>query len=932
MVNRYSSRQGRPFAEMLKDRLRHASSYDRIAGYFSSSILDIAGEQIENMNGKMRVICNSEIDIFDVRTAQLAEQAQKREWCDFKPEELPSEQKRFKKLFNLLHSGKMEVKVLPREKFGLAHGKAGVITFEDGSRTSFLGSANETISGWVHNYELVWEDDSEESVKWVQQEFDNLWNNEYAIPLSAMVVSDIERLSRRTTYTDVEDWKNSGESSPAASIAVESPVYRKSQGLWDHQKYFVDVAVKQHKTKDGARLINADQVGLGKTLQLAMSAMLMSLWDDKPVLAIVPKTLQKQWQDDMMNLIGLPSAYWAGNGWYDENEKFYHLSITQCPRRFGIISQGIITNGSESCRQQQEALLSLRGGYACVIVDECHRARRKNLSPDAVNQKPTMNRLYAYLCEISKKTHSMLLATATPVQLNPVEAWDLLNILAQGADSVLGTIGSKWRTIPNVQQGLDIVTGKNVITSPSEVWEWLRNPLPLPISNNADDNRFRLIRLESEMTDDNSLCTKLYMDLTRSQKSWIQSGTTDGELLRAHNPYIDHIIRRERGFLEETINPETNLPFLHKINVMLYGESAEESVPLEGYLRQAYEDAEEFCQLLQKRCKSAGLFKTQLLRRIGSSIVAGYSTGNAMLTGWTLNSNEDDDEDNDEDEGDEETQNLKNLSAEETDKLVSFMKSLSIALEQPGISDPKLNRVFDILDNGVRNGDGTRTAPWKDFGCILFSQYLDTAEWVAKSLSEHYRGTTVGLYAGGSSSKEFVDGVAKPVDKNDLKKAVADRSVRLLVGTDAASEGLNLQTLGALINIDLPWNPTRLEQRKGRIQRIGQQYDTVYIYNLKYAGSVEERVHELLSERLQNIHDMFGQIPDVLQDVWVEVALGEISEAKKKIDQIPASNPFSVKYNRMVENVDWESCAKVLTMKNVGTVMSKSWGGDRRYL
>lgn len=923
MLNRYSSKRGRPFAEMLKDRLNHAVSYDRIAGYFSSSILDIAGEEIEGMPGKTRVICNSELDVMDIKTAQLADQAQKREWCDFKPEELPSEQKRFQRLFTLLQSGKMEVRVLPREKFGLAHGKAGVITLEDGTRTSFLGSANETVNGWIHNYELVWEDDSEESVRWVQEEFDNLWNNEYAIPLSKAVINDIDRLSRRQTYSGITEWKNE-DASPAASVAVESPVYRKSQGLWDHQKYFVDIAMKQHKTKGGARLINADQVGLGKTLQLAMSAMLMSLWDDKPVLAIVPKTLQKQWQDDILNLIGLSSAFWTGNGWYDENEKFYPLGIDQCPRRFGIISQGIISNGSESCRKQQEALLNLRGGYACVIVDECHRARRRNLSPDSTNQTPSMNRLYAYLCRISRKTHSMLLATATPVQINPVEAWDLLNILAQGSDSVLGTIGSKWRTVPNIQRGLDVVTGKIVLSSPDEVWEWLRNPLPLPVSNSADDNKFRNIRFDSGMADDDSLCSKLYIDLKRPQKSWLQNKTPDGELLRGHNPYIDHIIRRERGFLEETVNPETNLPFLQKINVVLYGESTEESVPLEGYLKEAYEDAETFCKLLQQRCRSAGLFKTQLLRRIGSSIVAGYATGDAMLKGWTLNDNEEDDED--EDSGTEEEKDLKNLSPAETEKLKGFMNSLSIAMNQPGISDPKLNRVLDILDNGVLNSDGSRTAPWKEYGCILFSQYFDTAEWVARSLSEHYRGMTIGLYAGGTSSKEFIDGIPKPIDKNDLKKAVANYSVRILVGTDAASEGLNLQTLGSLINIDLPWNPTRLEQRKGRIQRIGQRNNTVYIYNLKYSGSVEERVHELLSERLQNIHDMFGQVPDVLQDVWVDVAIGEINEAKKKIDQVPASNPFSIKYNRMVENVDWESCSKVLTMKEVEQVMNKSWG------
>jgi len=89
-----------------------------------------------------------------------------------------------------------------------------------------------------------------------------------------------------------------------------------------------------------------------------------------------------------------------------------------------------------------------------------------------------------------------------------------------------------------------------------------------------------------------------------------------------------------------------------------------------------------------------------------------------------------------------------------------------------------------------------------------------------------------------------------------------------VLGTDAASEGLNLQTLGTLINLDLPWNPTRLEQRKGRIQRIGQVRDIVFVHNLRYKDSVEDRVHALLSGRLQVVHRLFGQIPDILEDVW----------------------------------------------------------------
>ncbi len=127
----------------------------------------------------------------------------------------------------------------------------------------------------------------------------------------------------------------------------------------------------------------------------------------------------------------------------------------------------------------------------------------------------------------------------------------------------------------------------------------------------------------------------------------------------------------------------------------------------------------------------------------------------------------------------------------------------------------------------------------------------------------------------------------------------------MLLGTDAAAEGLNLQTLGTLINLDLPWNPTRLEQRKGRIQRIGQIYDAVNIYNMRYKDSVEDHVHHMLSARLREIYDLFGQVPDVLEDVWVEVALGAKEKAKALIDSVPKQHPFELRYHR-VDPIDWE--------------------------
>lgn len=99
------------------------------------------------------------------------------------------------------------------------------------------------------------------------------------------------------------------------------------------------------------------------------------------------------------------------------------------------------------------------------------------------------------------------------------------------------------------------------------------------------------------------------------------------------------------------------------------------------------------------------------------------------------------------------------------------------------------------------------------------------------------------------------------------------------------------------MNLDLPWNPTRLEQWKGRIQRICQRFETVYLYNLRYRGSVEDQVRARLSERLNDIHSLFGQIPDTLEDVWVDTALGRIEEAQNRINAVVQKHPFDIRYN-----------------------------------
>ena len=360
---------------------------------------------------------------------------------------------------------------------------------------------------------------------------------------------------------------------------------------------------------------------------------------------------------------------------------------------------------------------------------------------------------------------------------------------------------------------------------------------------------------------------------------------------------------------ENSIDPLTNEPYLQPVRVRLFGEGEHDAVMLGGFLADAYKAAEEFCEEVGKRQgMQLGFLKTILLRRLGSTVAAGRATALTMLSPEHDVGDEDDSEE-------APKGSLYPLTVAEGDKLRQVVALLDEATDE----DPKYRVVERILLEGI-----VGTQRWLDRGCIIFSQYYDSVRWVANRLSARLPEEPVALYANVAGSGLYRAGLFTPMARETLKEGVRQGSIRLLVGTDAASEGLNLQALGTLINLDLPWNPTRLEQRKGRIQRIGQRQEEVYIYNMRYRDSVEDRVHQLLSGRLQAIRDMFGQLPDTLEDVWVAVALHDERKAHEVIDQVPATHPFELRYDR-IEQVDWESCSTVLHSRTQLEPLLEGW-------
>jgi SNF2 family DNA or RNA helicase len=123
--------------------------------------------------------------------------------------------------------------------------------------------------------------------------------------------------------------------------------------------------------------------------------------------------------------------------------------------------------------------------------------------------------------------------------------------------------------------------------------------------------------------------------------------------------------------------------------------------------------------------------------------------------------------------------------------------------------------------------------PGNDEQAVVFTEYADTADWLVGAL------TTAGFTARRYSGRD-----PHPV-RDDTRNAFARRDFQVLVSTDAGNEGIDLQTAHVLVNWDIPWSLVRLEQRMGRIHRLGQTRD-VELYNLIATGTREGDVLEVL--------------------------------------------------------------------------------------
>ena len=150
---------------------------------------------------------------------------------------------------------------------------------------------------------------------------------------------------------------------------------------------------------------------------------------------------------------------------------------------------------------------------------------------------------------------------------------------------------------------------------------------------------------------------------------------------------------------------------------------------------------------------------------------------------------------------------------------------------------------------------------------LIFTQYEDTAKYLYENLNPDKNINDIDvIYSSSGKNKALLVAKFAPKANKDYKLKADEPEINTLIATDVLAEGLNMQDGDLIINYDLHWNPVKLIQRFGRIDRIGSEKETIYGFNFLPELGIERNLglQEKLRNRIQEIHDTIGEDAAIL--------------------------------------------------------------------
>ena len=617
-----------------------------------------------------------------------------------------------------------------------------------------------------------------------------------------------------------------------AGGSIENLTRSISNARVDLNPHQVDAALFALRSPLSKGAILADEVGLGKTIEAGI--VLSQRWAERKrrILLIVPATLRKQWQQELDDKFYLPSTVLDGASFNrlraqgQANPFMQDDKIVICSYHF-VSAKAASVHGVP---------------WDLIVIDEAHRLR---------NVFKSQNRMARRIADAIGPAHKLLL-TATPLQNSLMELYGLVSLIDEHVFGDAASFRDQFvKSANDAERNSQLWSRLNSIcirTLRKQVIEYVSYTKRIPITQDftPSDDEHRLYECVSAFLQRENLVSlpasqrhliTLVLRKLLASSTFAIAGTLQGLVKRLrniqqttsgyprplgegtpHNFGSPRPLGGEGLGVRGCIDTESLLldesDFEPILELQEEWESDETAEPLT-------EPAPELELRSEEPAPKAGqidpvALEDELQELLGFSELASRITTNAK--GEAL------------------------LPALE----IAFNRASQLGAERKAVIFTESRRtqtyLFDLLSSHGYAGqlvlmNGSNTDP-------LSKQIYE--DWIKR-------------HAG----QECVSG-SKPVDiKAAIVEEFKDRA-SILIATEAAAEGVNLQFCSLVVNFDLPWNPQRIEQRIGRCHRYGQKHDVVVVNFLNRRNEADERVFELLSEKFQLFDGVFGASDQVL--------------------------------------------------------------------
>jgi superfamily II DNA or RNA helicase len=559
------------------------------------------------------------------------------------------------------------------------------------------------------------------------------------------------------------------------------------------------------------RLLIADEVGLGKTIEAGLILTeLRARLDLARVLIVAPSHLLTKWQMEMRTRFGLDFDI------LDRARTMAHLAAVE---RDGdeVRARSIISLQTLRGRALQERWESVAPTFDIVIVDEAGRLRNPS----------TQSHHAASL--VAENSDAVLMLTATPVQTREYDLFSLLNLLDPDDFADFTVYGQRLQANQFILEAMRLIRSGRVedLAEASERLDLLtRTAFGSQLAKN-----------------------QLFADIRRRLGNGRAESRRDlVELQRDLNTLnlFGHIMSRTRRAEVEESRPLRSAQTVTCV-----------PAPIEADF---YHRVTELCRAAYKKAQgnAVAAFSVMMPQRQMASCMPAmvdYLRDRLNRGDWTIADPEQSDlhaEDFDTD-GEEEQPAVNNRPAWDS------LGDLTALRSQLEACDTKWSKLRDVLFSLEREQPGEKI--------VVFSFFKRTLAYLRDRMARE--GITTELISGD------VPSVPSDPDQDErakrLEKFKRDKAVRVLLSTEVGNEGLDMQFCHVLVNYDLPWNPMTVEQRIGRLDRIGQRANRIHIYNLTIPGTIEDLILERLYKRVKIFEQSIGDLEDLLGEIVREL-------------------------------------------------------------